>query len=216
MLCELLRSTPVSHQLAAHLPLSRAPQVVFAELAADVYARGGTLAAHWQRLLQRYGAYEYRSGYFIADPPSKSAAVFERLRAAPPAAIGGCAVRAVRDLGTGVDTSQPGGCRWLMHQQRVLLTASSEAAWPGAVWSATRPPAARPPARGAADGQAVLPWQAGDLMITYYLQDAVLTLRASGTEPKLKYCERHLCTPCLARGCRSGRLSFKTAHAAAD
>lgn len=26
-------------------------------------------------------------------------------------------------------------------------------------------------------------------MITYHLRDAVLTLRASGTEPKLKYCE---------------------------
>lgn len=117
---------------------------VFAELAADVYARGDTLAAHWQRLRQRYGAFEFRSGYFVASPPSRSAAVFERLRAAPPAAIGGCPVRAVRDLGTGVDTSQP-------------------------------------------DGRAVLPWQAGDLMITYHLRDAVLTLRASGTEPKLKY-----------------------------
>jgi phosphomannomutase len=39
-----------------------------------------------------------------------------------------------------------------------------------------------------ADGQAVLPWQAGDLMITYSLgQDAMITVRASGTEPKLKY-----------------------------
>lgn len=82
---------------------------MFAELAADVYARGDTLAAHWQRLRQRYGAFEFRSGYFVASPPSRSAAVFERLRAAPPAAIGGCPVRAVRDLGTGVDTSQPGG-----------------------------------------------------------------------------------------------------------
>ncbi|KAL4452333.1 hypothetical protein ABPG75_007995 [Micractinium tetrahymenae] len=118
--------------------------VVFAELAADVYARGGTLVAHWQRLRQRYGAFEYRSSYFVANPPSKSVAVFERLRAAPPVAVGGCAVRAVRDLGTGVDTSQP-------------------------------------------DGKAVLPWQPGDLMITYYLEGAVLTLRASGTEPKLKY-----------------------------
>lgn len=48
------------------------------------------------------------SGYFIADPPSKSEAVFRRLRASVPLAIGGCAVRSVRDLGTGVDTSRPG------------------------------------------------------------------------------------------------------------
>ena len=39
-----------------------------------------------------------------------------------------------------------------------------------------------------ADRQAVLPWQPGDLMVTFNLQGpATLTLRASGTEPKLKY-----------------------------
>ena len=51
----------------------------------------------------------------------------------------------IRDLGAGVDTSQP-------------------------------------------DGRPALPWQRGDMMITYTLEGpAVLTLRASGTEPKLKY-----------------------------
>lgn len=81
-----------------------------------MYARGSTLGAHWQALRERYGAFEYRSSYFIANPPSKSAAVFERLRAQPPTSIGGCAVLGMRDLGTGVDTSQPGGGqrgRWL-------------------------------------------------------------------------------------------------------
>lgn len=78
-------------------------------LAADVYARDGTLAQHWQELQQRYGPFEFRSGYYIAQPPSKSAAVFERLRAAPPTTIGGLRVQAVRDLGTGMDTAQPGG-----------------------------------------------------------------------------------------------------------
>lgn len=40
----------------------------------------------------------------------------------------------------------------------------------------------------APDGQAVLPWQPGDLMITYSLEGgAWVTIRASGTEPKLKY-----------------------------
>jgi hypothetical protein len=73
-----------------------------------VYSRGQTLEQHWQQLRQRYGAFEYRSGYCIASPPSKSAAVFERLRAQMPASIGGCAVTAIRDLGTGVDTAQPG------------------------------------------------------------------------------------------------------------
>ncbi|PRW56905.1 phosphoglucomutase PGM3 isoform B [Chlorella sorokiniana] len=122
-----------------------AAAAVFAELAADVYARGGTLAQHWLQLQQQYGTFEYRSGYFIAQPPSKSEAIFERLRAAPPTSIGGLAVHAVRDLGTGVDTAQP-------------------------------------------DGKAVLPWSPGDLMVTYTLEGgAWITLRASGTEPKLKW-----------------------------
>jgi phosphomannomutase len=83
--------------------------VAAAELAADVYARGQTLAQHWEALRQWYGSYEYRSGHCWADPPSKSAAVFERLRAQVPQSIGGSPVLGVRDLGTGVDTAQPGG-----------------------------------------------------------------------------------------------------------
>ncbi|GAB4816830.1 hypothetical protein N2152v2_003876 [Parachlorella kessleri] len=122
-----------------------AASVVFAELTADVYTRGLTLAQHWQQLQQQYGAYEYRSGYIVAQPPSLSHAVFERLRSGYPQQIGGQRVTAVRDLGTGLDTSQE-------------------------------------------DRQAVLPWQPGDLMITFTLQGpATLTLRASGTEPKLKF-----------------------------
>lgn len=39
-----------------------------------------------------------------------------------------------------------------------------------------------------AAGEPSLPWTKGDLMITYYLEgDAEVTLRASGTEPKLKW-----------------------------
>lgn len=59
--------------------------------------------------------------------------------------VGGIQVTGVRDLGTGVDTTQP-------------------------------------------DQQPTLPWTAGDLMVTFYLaQGGTLTLRASATEPKLKY-----------------------------
>jgi len=76
--------------------------------AADVYARGDTLARHWDQLHQQYSQFHYRSGYFVAQPPSKSAAIFERLRAMPPTAIGGLEVEAVRDLGTGQDSAQPG------------------------------------------------------------------------------------------------------------
>jgi len=38
------------------------------------------------------------------------------------------------------------------------------------------------------DGKAILPWTPGDMMLTLYFEgDGVLTLRASATEPKLKY-----------------------------
>lgn len=92
---------PASDTALAQLPL-----------AADVYAHGSTLAEHWNQLLQRYGALYYRSGYFVASPPSRSAAVFERLRVQVPASIGDYAVEAVRDLGTGIDTAQPGVCTY--------------------------------------------------------------------------------------------------------
>lgn len=38
------------------------------------------------------------------------------------------------------------------------------------------------------DGKAVLPWTAGDSFVTFFLAgDATVSLRASGTEPKIKY-----------------------------
>lgn len=59
--------------------------------------------------------------------------------------VGGVKVTGVRDLGTGLDTTQP-------------------------------------------DEQAVLPWTQGDMMLTLYFEGGgALTLRASATEPKLKY-----------------------------
>lgn len=39
-----------------------------------------------------------------------------------------------------------------------------------------------------AEGRSRLPWHKGDLMLTFTLDNVhTLTLRASGTEPKLKY-----------------------------
>jgi len=127
-----------------------------------------TLAGRLEELYALYGRYCSRSGYFLADPPSKAAAVFEAWRvqggqgdggggggggpggASYPARVGGMAVASVRDLGAGLDTARPGG---------------------------------RP----------ALPWAAGDMMVTFELEDrarglaGALTVRGSGTEPKLKY-----------------------------
>jgi hypothetical protein len=80
-------------------------------MAAALAAQGTTVAQHLQALYQRYGHFVYRSGYFIADKPQYAQAVFDRLRHAGqyPTSVGGLKVVAVRDLGTGLDTSQPGG-----------------------------------------------------------------------------------------------------------
>ncbi len=53
--------------------------------------------------------FEYRSGYFVAQPPWRSREVFDRLRAGYPQTVGGQKVLAVRDLGTGLDTAEEGG-----------------------------------------------------------------------------------------------------------
>lgn len=119
----------------------------FSEMAAHHARNGRTVRQHLQDLHARYGPRSYLSGYFVADPPSKAAGVFEELRKGGkyPQAVGGVAVTGVRDMGVGLDTTQPGGV----------------------------------PA---------LPWAPGDLMLTLYLEGGgFLTLRASATEPKLKY-----------------------------
>lgn len=53
----------------------------FAEMAAAHARRGVGVRQHLAALSARYGARAYRSGYFIADPPSKAAGLFEDLRA---------------------------------------------------------------------------------------------------------------------------------------
>ncbi|KAF8059165.1 PGM2 [Scenedesmus sp. PABB004] len=119
---------------------------VFAEMAASHYRRGTTVAGHLAALYDRYGVHVSRASYYVADPPSKSQPVFDRLRrdGRYPEAVGGVKVTGVRDLGTGLDTTRP-------------------------------------------DREAALPWTAGDMMLTLYFDAGVLTLRASATEPKLKY-----------------------------
>ena len=125
-----------------------AAAAVFAEMTAEVYDAGGTLSARLTELDAKYGPLSYRACYYAGDP-ADTTAVMERLRASPPAAIGGATVVRRRDLGAGLDTG-----------------------------TASRSPA--------------LPWRPSDLMLTYWLDGidggptAVLTLRASGTEPKLK------------------------------
>jgi hypothetical protein len=52
----------------------------FAEMAASHAAAGVGVRQHLESLQARYGPRAYLSGYFVADPPSKAAGVFDDLR----------------------------------------------------------------------------------------------------------------------------------------
>ena len=156
---------------------------VFAEMTANAYEKARSssssssssssapalppLASYLATLHASYGHHATRAAYFVASSPSATRLVFETLRASPPERVGPARVRSTRDLGTGVDTGEAGGT----------------------------------PA---------LPWTPGDSCVTYRLafddvkgggddessafdgamlepEGAEVTLRASGTEPKLKY-----------------------------
>ena len=122
---------------------------VAAEMANAIYARGYTLSRRLEELYEKYGYFGFRQGYFVADSPDKTCAVFQRIRSEGyPSEIGGFQVESVRDLGTGLDTSMP-------------------------------------------NGRTDMYWKEGDPMITFTLGgtdgSGTLTIRASGTEPKLKY-----------------------------
>ncbi len=80
---------------------------VFAELAAHTYGSGRTLDELLRSLYDRYGFFDYRSGYFITDA-AKSRAVFNDLRggggfegrtALYAKEVAGVRVASVRDLG---------------------------------------------------------------------------------------------------------------------
>lgn len=119
--------------------------VTFAEMALHLDSQGMTVHDYLHEVSMELGQLDYRSGSFH-KAPKDAIQVFDRLRQGGyPKEVAGFAVKWVRDMGKGVDTSKP-------------------------------------------DGLTDLPWKTGDLMITFGLeQGGWITLRASGTEPKVKY-----------------------------
>lgn len=127
---------------------------VMAEMVIGLYAQGRTLTQHLEGLYQTYGYFITKNSYFFNYNPDVMFKMFDRMRSLTPEgyppACGRFPIRAVRDLMTGIDTSQP-------------------------------------------DGKAILPVSRSSPMTTFYFENgAVVTIRGSGTEPKLKYyCELH-------------------------
>eukprot|EP01096_Ripella_sp_DP13-Kostka_P000575 TRINITY_DN10628_c0_g1_i1.p1 TRINITY_DN10628_c0_g1~~TRINITY_DN10628_c0_g1_i1.p1 ORF type:complete len:590 (+),score=245.02 TRINITY_DN10628_c0_g1_i1:27-1796(+) len=121
----------------------------FAELANSLYAKGLNVNQHLDSLYEKYGYYATQNRYFFCYDPKKMERIFDRIRklenGSYPTSVGGFAIKSVRDLTTGFDSSQP-------------------------------------------DQKAILPTSSSTQMITFFFENgAVVTLRGSGTEPKLKY-----------------------------
>lgn len=116
--------------------------------------QGITLTEQLQRIYETYGYHCTNCSYLFCDKAPVIKRIFERLRnfqngspnTYPKSILNGeFAIKDVRDLTTGVDTSQP-------------------------------------------DGKAVLPVSSSTQMITFSFENGlVITLRTSGTEPKIKY-----------------------------
>jgi phosphomannomutase len=82
--------------------------LVFAELASSVKARGGTIQDELDGMARRYGLYLSRQVSVTmkgADGAKDIAAIMDRVRSAPPTAIGGHRVSAFLDLARGEKTT---------------------------------------------------------------------------------------------------------------
>jgi phosphomannomutase len=120
---------------------------VFYELYLERCVEAGLLLSEFlDRLRQKYGYYLTKNKYFLCYDPEVIRRVFEDIRfKGYPSTVGRFAVKHVRDLTVGFDSSQP-------------------------------------------SSKPILPISASTQMITFTFENgAVVTLRTSGTEPKIKY-----------------------------
>lgn len=120
-----------------------------------------TLAEKLDELYNTYGYHFSNNSYFLCYEPDKIVRIFERIRnwegksgAYPQHILAGkYKIASIRDLTTGIDTSEP-------------------------------------------DGKSLLPSSKSSQMITFTLENGtVITLRTSGTEPKIKYYSEYCAKP---------------------
>lgn len=120
-----------------------------------------SLCEKLEQLYKTYGYHFSVNSYFLCYEPEKITRIFERIRnwegksgAYPTSLLDGkYKIESIRDLTTGVDTSQP-------------------------------------------DGKSLLPSSKSSQMITFTFENGtVITLRTSGTEPKIKYYSEYCAKP---------------------
>ncbi|KAG0705326.1 hypothetical protein DFH29DRAFT_292388 [Suillus ampliporus] len=142
-----------------------AATMVFAQLAASLRARGTTVTAHLQDLYRRYGYFETSNSYFICTDPLVIDNIFRKIRSSG-------------DMGSSQGRSYPSSIGGLRIQSVVDLTE-------GHGYDSTNTPTYQPK----------LPLSLGHMIQFRASSDSagiddsriVLTIRTSGTEPKIKY-----------------------------
>lgn len=139
-----------------------AATMVFAQLAASLRARDTTVSAHLQELYQRYGYFETSNSYFVCTDPLVIEDIFRRIRSSG-------------DMGSHQGRSYPSSIGGLRIRSVVDLTE-------GHGYDSTNAPTYQPK----------LPLSLGHMIQFRASSDSddsriVLTIRTSGTEPKIKY-----------------------------
>lgn len=139
-----------------------AATMVFAQLAASLRARGTTVSAHLQELYRRYGYFETSNSYFVCADPLVTENIFRKIRSSG-------------DMGSSQGRSYPSSIGGLQIRSVVDLTD-------GHGYDNTNAPTYQPK----------LPLSLGHMIQFRASSDSddsriVLTIRTSGTEPKIKY-----------------------------
>ncbi|KAH8833487.1 hypothetical protein DL96DRAFT_1703152 [Flagelloscypha sp. PMI_526] len=137
---------------------------IFAELAALLDAQGKTMSSFLTSLYDRYGYFETNNGYFICNEPSTIDAIFSRIRRYE-------------------TTSHPSTRTYPSSIANILITQVTDLT-KGCSWDSNRE-----------GGVPLLPLSSGHMIQFRAGQEGderspvriVLTLRTSGTEPKIKY-----------------------------
>lgn len=135
---------------------------VLGELAAILYSQNKTLEKYLNDIYARYGTTVSNNSYLYCYSPPTITKIFDRIRASGKGKDGGQPDTYIRFF-----TNTATGEKWEVKHVRDLHTGYDSST---------------------SDKRALLPSSSSSEMLTYYFTNgAVLTIRTSGTEPKVKY-----------------------------
>jgi len=137
-----------------------AASAVFAELAATLHSSGTDVKSYLDSLYSRYGFYQTSNGYFTCSDPAVTEAIFTR-------------IRNFHEMGTAKKASYPSKIADMQVTRVVDLTLGYDSA---------NAPTFKPSLPLSSGHMIQFRAESGDAS-----KKIVLTIRTSGTEPKIKY-----------------------------